>query len=139
MCLFCRIVAGDLPAYKVYEDEFTLAFLDIAPVNPGHTLVILKKHIENIEEASEEDLCHLIKTVKKVGNAIKTRLKVSGYNAQINNDPVAGQVIPHIHVHVIPRIKGDGHTLWVQGKYEEGEAEDIANKIKIPMKLKSSN
>jgi len=130
MCLFCDIVNNKLPAHKIYEDEFTLAFLDITPVNPGHTLVILKKHVKNIEEASEEDLCHLIKTVKKVGNAIKTGLNVSGYNVQINNDPVAGQVIPHIHFHVIPRKEGDGHAGWRQGKYEEGDAKNAVNKIK---------
>ncbi|TRZ77434.1 HIT family protein [bacterium] len=139
-CIFCNIVENKIPVHKVYEDNFTLAFLDIAPVNPGHTLVILKKHIENIEEASEEDLCNLIKTVKKVGNAIKTGLKVSGYNVNVNNGSVAGQVISHIHFHIYPRLEGDGHhPTWVLGKYKEGEAEEIANKIKIPMKLKSSN
>jgi len=130
MCLFCKIIAGEIPANKIYEDEFTLAFLDIAPVNPGHALIVLKKHVKNIEETSEEDLCYLMKAVKKVGNAIKIGLGVSGYNVQINNDPVAGQAISHIHFHVIPREEGDGHALWAQGKYGEGEAEVVANTIR---------
>jgi len=132
MCIFCNIINNEIPAHKVYEDEFTLAFLDIAPVNPGHTLVTLKKHVKNIEEASEEDLCHLIKTVKKVGNAIKAGLKVSGYNASVNNDPVAGQVIPHIHFHVIPRVEGDGHVAWTQGGYkDEDEVGDIIKSLQL--------
>ena len=129
-CIFCKIIANEIPSHKVYEDENVLAFLDIAPVNPGHTLVVPKKHYANLEEISADELCLVIKAVKKVGQAIKSGLKAPGYNIAVNNDPVAGQVVPHLHFHLIPRKEGDGHQLWQQGKYNEDEAENIVNKLK---------
>lgn len=128
-CLFCKIISGEIPSYKVYEDENCLAFLDIAPVNPGHTLVVSKKHFANMEETPEEALCQVIGAVKKVGKALKGGLGVDGYNINVNNDPIAGQIIPHLHFHIIPRHKGDGLKLWEQGKYKEGEAEEVVNKL----------
>ncbi|MFH1661546.1 MAG: HIT family protein [Candidatus Falkowbacteria bacterium] len=131
MCIFCKIVAEEIPCYKVYEDENVLAFLDIAPVNPGHTLVIPKKHYTNMEEIPDDELHYVISAVKKVGKSIKYGLEVEGYNIGLNNDPVAGQVVPHIHFHVMPRREGDGLKLWTQGEYKEGEAEKILEKIKL--------
>jgi len=128
-CLFCKIIAGEIPSYKVYKDENVLAFLDIAPCNPGHTLVIPKKHFQNMEDISEEELTKLILGVKRVGNLIKNKLGYQGYNIMENNDPVAGQIVPHIHWHIIPRQDGDGIELWPQSKYEEGEAEEIIKQI----------
>ena len=119
-CVFCKIVSGEIPSYKVYEDENTLAFLDIQPVSPGHTLVIHKKHFA----------CQLIKTVKKVGKILKKGLNLEAYNVQVNNDPLAGQVIPHVHFHLTPRLPGDGLRLWPQRKYESGEAEAVLAKLK---------
>ncbi|MFH1582942.1 MAG: HIT family protein [Candidatus Falkowbacteria bacterium] len=130
-CIFCKIITGEIPSFKVYEDEQVLAFLDINPVNPGHTLVLPKKHVENIEEADEETLCKVIKTIKKVGLSLKKNLAVLGYNVQVNNDPVAGQAVPHLHFHVTPRLENDGLKLWPQKKYKENQAEEILNKIKI--------
>jgi histidine triad (HIT) family protein len=129
-CIFCKIVAGDIPAYKVYEDDKVLAFLDIAPVNYGHTLVIPKEHFVNLEEIPEDKLTAVVAVVKKIGQALKQGLGVVGYNVQLNNDPVAGQVVPHLHFHVIPRQAGDGLRLWPQGKYADGEAEEVVEKIK---------
>ena len=130
-CVFCKIVAGEIPAYKVYEDESVLAFLDIMPVSEGHILVIPKKHYANFEEIPEEELFAVMKVVKKVGKSLKDNFKVTGYNVQENNDLVAGQEVPHIHFHIIPRKENDGFKLWSQGKYKEGEAEKIIEKIKI--------
>ncbi len=130
-CIFCKIIAGEIPCYKVYEDDDVLAFLDVAPVNYGHILVLPKKHFINMEDIPEQELCAVIKIVKKVGQAIKQGLSVPGYNVQVNNDPVAGQVVPHIHFHVIPRNEGDGLKLWPQGKYGNGEAEEVLNKVRI--------
>ena len=130
-CIFCKIVAGELPCYKVYEDDDVLAFLDVAPVSFGHVLVVPKKHFVNMEDIPEDELCKVIKAVKKIGKALKGGLGVAGYNVQVNNDPIAGQIVPHIHFHVIPRREGDGLELWPQGKYGEGEAEEILEKIKI--------
>jgi histidine triad (HIT) family protein len=129
-CIFCKIIKKEIPCYKIYEDSNILAILDIAPVNHGHTLVISKKHFMNLEDIPEEELCKMIKVVKKIGKAIIKGLKVKGYNVNINNNPVAGQVISHIHFHIIPRMKEDGLSLWPQEKYEKGEAEEIMKKIK---------
>jgi histidine triad (HIT) family protein len=128
-CLFCKIVAGTIPCYKIYEDENVLAFLDIAPVNPGHTLVIPKKHHQNIEAIPQEELCRVIAAVKKIGLALKSRLSVEGYNIQVNNDPISGQIIPHLHFHIVPRKPGDNLTLWPQGKYGPNEAEKLAAQL----------
>ncbi|MEK9129946.1 MAG: HIT family protein [Patescibacteria group bacterium] len=130
-CIFCEIINKKIPCYKVYEDKDMLAFLDIAPVNYGHTLVVSKKHCANFEEISEEELCKMIKVVKKIGKAMINGLGIKGYNVQVNNNPIAGQVIPHIHFHIIPRIETDGLYLWPQQKYNNGEAEKIMEKIKI--------
>jgi len=129
-CLFCKLIAGELPSYKVYEDENVFAFLDINPVNPGHTLVIPKKHFSTMEDITVEELAEVMKVVKTVGRAIKQGLELDGYNVNINNGEVAGQIVPHLHFHVIPRKEGDGLDLWPQGKYGDGEAEDTVKKIK---------
>lgn len=130
-CLFCKIISGDVPSHKVYEDDNVLAFLDIAPVNYGHVIVIPKKHYANLEEISDKELSQVMEVVKKIGKSLKDNLEVSGYNICENNDPVAGQVVPHVHFHVIPRKEGDGLELWPQGRYGDGEAEEIAKKIKV--------
>jgi len=130
-CIFCKIVSGELPSYKVYENEGALAFLDITPVSPGHVLVIPKKHYANLEAIPEEDLIGVIKAVKKVGAKIKSGLGVEGYNVMENNDPVSGQLIPHLHFHLIPRKEDDGLQVWPRFKYGEGEAEDVASSLKL--------
>ena len=129
MCIFCKIVTGDLPGYKVYEDDKILAFLNIKPVSPGQTLVIPKKHYANLEEMNEDDLTALILVVKKVGYLLKTKLSIPGYNLSVNNDPVAGQEIPHFHFHVIPRHNNDGLNPWRHIEYSEGELEEIIKKL----------
>jgi histidine triad (HIT) family protein len=130
MCIFCKIIAGEIPAHKVYEDEKTFAFLDIKPVHPGHILVVPKKHAANLEEIEEDDLAAVSLTMKKMGKLIKDKLGYEGYNACTNNDPVANQQIPHLHFHLIPRITGDGLNAWVQKAYDEGVAEEILSKLK---------
>lgn len=128
-CIFCKILKGEVPCDKIYENKQVCAFLDILPVNPGHTLVIPKKHYENIEALPEEVLCEMAKVVKKVGQAMIKGLDVKGYNLALNNRTVAGQVVPHVHFHVIPRVKGDGLRLWPQRKYQEQEAQAVAEKL----------
>lgn len=130
-CIFCKIINGEIPSFKIYEDENTLAFLDINPVNPGHTLVVPKKHYSNIEAADEETICQIIKTVKRIGLSLKKNLPAAGYNVLINNDSVAGQVVPHLHFHIVPRLENDGLKLWPQKEYEPGQAEEVLKKIKI--------
>lgn len=129
-CIFCKIVKKEIPANIVYDDKTTLAFLDIAPVNAGHALVIPKEHYKNIYETPEKILLDMIKTVKKISHAIKDGLKADGINVTMNNDPAAGQVVFHSHIHIIPRIANDGFGLW-HGKrpYKEGEEETVVKKI----------
>ncbi|MDD3285374.1 MAG: HIT family protein [Patescibacteria group bacterium] len=130
MCLFCKIVSGEVPSFQVYEDGRVLAFLDIAPVHKGHILVIPKRHYANLEEIPEEELQSLITAVKKCGLMLKEKLAYAGYNVSENNDPVAGQEIPHLHFHVIPRIAGDNLPLWRKEAYAPGEAEAICAQLK---------
>jgi len=130
MCVFCQIINNELPSYTIYEDEKTLAFLDIAPVNAGHALVVPKAHYENMEAIPEEELAAVIKTVKKIGLMLKNKLGAAGYNLSENNDPLAGQVVPHLHFHVIPRREEDGLKLWPQRQYRSGEAEEILKRLK---------
>ncbi len=127
--MFCKIIAGEIPCYRVYEDENVLAFLDIAPCNPGDTLVVYKKHYQNVEAMTAEELGQTMLGVKTVGALLKEKLGYQGYAVSENNDPVAGQMIPHFHWHITPRREGDGIELWPQGKYQEGEAEEIIKKI----------
>ena len=129
MCVFCKIINNEISSHKVYEDGKTLAFLDIKPVNAGHILVVPKAHYENIEAAPVEELGGLMKTVKLIGGLLKEKLGVAGYNVYENNDPVSGQIIPHLHFHVIPRHGGDGLKLWPGRDYRDGEAEEILKKL----------
>ncbi len=129
-CIFCKIVAGEIPSYKVYEDESVVAFLDIEPISKGHTLIVPKKHFKNMEEITEDELGKLMNGVKNVGKIIKDKMQIEGYNIMENNDPVSGQTIPHIHWHIIPRSNNDGINMWPRGTYNEGEAEEIINKLK---------
>jgi len=119
-----------MPSYKVYEDDRVLAFLDIYPAAHGHTLLIPKKHYANIEETPEDELAYLMKIVKKIGFMMKENLGAEGYNVCENNDPVAGQEIPHLHFHIVPRKEGDGLSSWPKNGYEEQEAEEMVKKIK---------
>lgn len=130
-CLFCKIIAGEIPSTKVYEDDTVLAFLDIHPVNIGHTLVIPKAHHTNLYETPDEDLAHIMAVVKKLSISIKSGLNADGINIEMNNDPVAGQIIFHTHIHIIPRFSGDGLTHWPSPRgYNEREADEVAEKIK---------
>ena len=129
-CLFCKITARQVPAEIVYEDADTLAFLDINPVNPGHTLVIPKKHATDIFEVDEPSWNKVMKAVHVVAHALEKSLKPTGINLAMNNRSGAGQIIFHAHVHVMPRFPRDGHELWKGMPYAEGEAANIAEKIR---------
>ena len=128
-CVFCKILKGEIPSDKVYENDKVYAFLDIMPVNPGHTLVIPKEHYDNIEDLPEDMMCEMSKAVKRVGQAIKKGLGSKGYNIALNNGRVAGQVVPHVHFHVIPRKASDGLKLWPQGQYQDQEAKEVINRL----------
>ena len=128
-CIFCKIINKEIPASVIYEDADTLAFLDISPVNLGHTLVIPKKHFKNILETPEDVMAHMMKIVKKVSHGLEA-LKPDGINIKMNNREAAGQDVFHSHIHIIPRFTGDGFEPWRgKNKYKEGEKEEIAEKI----------
>jgi histidine triad (HIT) family protein len=107
-CIFCKIVAGSIPCTKVYEDAHVLAFMDIGPISPGHTLLVPKKHYEAIMEMTAEEVAALFRPIGALAAAVKAGLKAEGVNVLQNNGSVAGQVVPHLHIHLIPRWPGDG-------------------------------
>jgi histidine triad (HIT) family protein len=111
-CLFCKIIAGEIPCYKVYEDENVLAFLDIKPLNPGHTLIVPKKHAEHLLESSEVDVCSILLAAKRIAPAIMQSVGALGCNVNFNVGHAGGQVIFHTHVHIIPRYADDGYKEW---------------------------
>jgi histidine triad (HIT) family protein len=129
-CIFCKIIKGELPSYKVYEDEKTIAFLDIKPVNQGHTLVVPKNHSKNIFDIPSEDWLATADSARKIAIAVERGVDADGVNIAMNNREHAGQVVPHPHIHVIPRFKGDGIKLMPQRNYNEGEADETAKKIR---------
>ena len=104
--LFAKIIRGDLPAYKIYEDEKALAFLDIMPRAPGHTLVLPKAHARNILDVKPDDLAHVMQVAQKIANAATKAFDADGITIQQFNEKAGGQVVFHLHVHVIPRKEG---------------------------------
>lgn len=108
--VFSKILAGEIPNYTVYEDEHTLAFLDISPCAKGHTLVIPKTYAETISDADEDVLSALFRAVQKTIQRIDAVLNPDGYNIGLNHGDAGGQAVPHVHVHIIPRWNGDGGT-----------------------------
>ena len=131
-CLFCKIIAKEIPSSKVYEDEHCYAFLDLHPINIGHTLLVPKEHSTNLYEIGDDTLSVLAPVVKKVAIAIKSALNANGINIEMNNDPIAGQIIFHSHIHIIPRFQGDGFKHWHGARdYHEGEMEEVAKKISL--------
>jgi histidine triad (HIT) family protein len=127
-CIFCKIISQEIPSEIVYEDENTLAFLDINPINLGHTLVIPKQHHENIFDVPEEILNNTMKVLQKVARSVD---EISdGINVGQNNRPAAGQIVNHIHFHVIPRFEKDGLRSWPGKKYGEAEIKETLGKIR---------
>lgn len=133
-CLFCKIVNKDIPSYIVYEDNEVMAFLDISPVNPGHLLVLPKKHVDNLLEMEDAAICSLFQIVRDISKAVMKSMSAQGFNVMINNYRAAGQLIDHAHVHIIPRFENDGYEHWHGKKMPESEMRSIAEKIKSMIK-----
>ena len=130
-CIFCKIVDGKIPASKVYEDGNVISFLDIMPANKGHCLVVPKKHYETLLDISDEDLKSLILAAKKIAKALSLSIGNGSSNIVMNNGKIAGQLVPHAHIHIIPRFKGDRLRLsWSHKKYIDKEMKSIQEKIK---------
>jgi len=131
--IFAKIIRHEIPADIVYEDTDTLAFLDITPVNPGHTLVVPKKPVKNIFDADDATLAALMRTVRKVALALRDTLGAKGVNISINNESAAGQLVFHFHAHVIPRFAHDGFKHWHGTPYPPGESAKIAEKLRVKL------
>lgn len=129
-CLFCQIIEGKKPSHKIYEDENTYAFLDINPRNKGHTLVIPKKHRETFLDLKEKEINNLFQKIQKIAKAVKKATDAEGFNLLQNNKKAAGQIVDHVHVHIIPRYTEDNVELKWRYKPEKGEFEEIKKKIK---------
>lgn len=129
-CVFCKIVAGEIPADRVYEDETTMAFLDISPNTKGHMLVIPKNHTTNVLEASAVQTAAVMATVQRITPAILKTVGSDAFNLFTNTGKTAGQVVLHWHVHLIPRFPDDGIHFWPEILYANGEAAKLAVQIK---------
>ena len=123
-CIFCKIVAGEIPCFKLFEDEETLAFMDINPVHDGHCLVIPKAHSANVFEIEPEDFAAAARTATKVAKAVKAAVPCDGFNLMQANGDGAGQSVGHFHLHIVPRRSGDG--LLFNWEPKPGDRDRIA-------------
>jgi histidine triad (HIT) family protein len=129
-CLFCKIVAGEIPSDKIFEDADLMAFLDIRPVSKGHALVIPKRHMADFLEADDQTLARTVVQVRRIAAAILQATGAQGFNLHVNTGQVAGQVVPHLHFHIIPRYAGDGLKHWPGHELELKTRQEIAEAIK---------
>ena len=130
-CIFCKIVKGEIPCYKVFENDFVLAFLDIAPCSDGHTVIIPKKHFEHFENMSPEDCGKLFAGVNKTYKILVRKMNITAANIGLNNHLAAGQVVPHVHVHIIPRKEGDGDGSMHSIVKTEGASDYVKENAKL--------
>ena len=134
-CVFCKIIRGEIPCCKVYEDDLILAFLDIAPFNIGHTVIIPKDHQNSITTLDEIYANRIIKIAPKIGVALMRTINAEGFNRFLNNGSVAGQTVQHCHMHVLPRFAGDKVVISSEPmKYDSMDqmselAEKLFNKL----------
>lgn len=129
-CIFCKIIKGDIPCTKVYEDEQVLAFLDIGPITRGHTLVMPKKHHASLFDLPEEDFAAMMRSVQKISAAVFKGVGATGLNLLQNNFRSAGQQVDHVHMHIVPRTEGDGFmTTWPTLPLTGEEMREIQQKI----------
>lgn len=134
-CVFCEIARGERSAHKVFEDEHSIAFLDIFPLAEGHVLVVPRRHAPTVESLTEEEACALFKTVWRVNKAVIESTGADATTIGVNNGSAAGQVVPHVHVHVVPRWRGDGsgtiHSVFKSPpRPSESRMREIAERIR---------
>lgn len=130
-CIFCKIINGDIPSTKVYEDDYCYAFLDIMPLSKGHTLLVPKTHVADIFEMTEDIAKNLYAAAPKVANAIKAAFNPAGLNTLNNNGAAAGQTVFHYHLHFIPRYDDEGLQMtWETKQYTAEELNAVAEAIK---------
>ncbi len=133
-CVFCKIVAKEIPATVVHEDKDTLAFMDIGQVNPGHVLVALKQHAENIFALDEAQAAAVFRSAAKVARAIRAAFQPGGLSVYQANGKAAGQTVFHLHIHLVPRHEGDGMELtWPVKNPPRERLADYADKIRAKL------
>ncbi len=123
-CIFCKIVAGELPSERVDEDQHTVAFMDVNPWTRGHALVVPRYHSRNIYEIEDDDLRHSAVAAKRLARRMRERLRCDGVNLINSSEPAAWQTVFHFHVHVVPRFTGD--PLRLPGEPKQVDAGDLA-------------
>ncbi|MHC4294517.1 MAG: HIT family protein [Planctomycetota bacterium] len=130
-CIFCKIAAGEIPCCKIYEDELTLGFMDIAPLAEGHVLLIPRDHCVTADEMSPEQGAAIGRCIPSLVRAVRNATACEGVNVLQNNGTVAHQVVQHVHFHIIPRNPGDEfHFNWPAGTYPKGRMEQLAEQIR---------
>lgn len=130
-CIFCKIANGEIPCAKICENDRALSFVDIGPINPGHALVIPKKHYATLFDMDVDDLQTCILMAQKVAKAILKTLAPAGLNLLQNNFRAAGQLVEHAHFHIIPRRAQDGFLAsWPAKSYASGEMDEVLQKLK---------
>lgn len=130
-CIFCKIAAGEIPSYTIYEDNDFKAFMDISPASKGHTILIPKEHADNLFELNETVASKLLPVAARIAKALKAELHCEGLNLLQNNGEIAGQTVFHFHMHIIPRYKVDKVVVkWVEDKYEGEPLDQLSDKIK---------
>ncbi len=131
-CIFCKIVSGEIPSVKVYEDDSAIAFMDINPLNDGHVLIIPKAHAATINEITQSDFVAVMSATHKLAAAVQKALNPEGINLMQLNGRAANQVVPHLHVHIVPRWSGDGLSIckWEPMAGNMEKIEDVAERIR---------
>ena len=129
-CIFCAIAAGEIPSFKIYEDETVLAYLDINPFSTGHTLVIPKVHTECLLDTPDETLAAIMSRVKKIAAHIKTALPCDGFNILQNNGEAAGQTVKHVHFHFVPR-NGSGGLGFENHAGDMQALDELAGRLRM--------
>lgn len=129
MCVFCKIIAGEIPSYKVYEDDKCIAILDISEASVGHTLIMPKAHFANILDIEEDLLKHLISVTKKLAKEYETKLNCNGFNILNNCKEVAGQTVDHFHIHLIPRYDSNDHVELSFKEHEVTDLDEVFKKL----------
>jgi histidine triad (HIT) family protein len=132
-CIFCDIIAGKSEAEILYQDENIISFLDIRPVNYGHTLVVPKKHCDDFLSLTSAELNYLIKGLQVISAAIERSVKADGFNIVVNKGKAAGQTVFHFHFHIIPRFTNDFSFRPNFKKYSNGSMKEFADKIRIEL------
>ena len=135
-CIFCKIIAGEIPSRKIYEDDKVYAFMDIGPINFGHTLVIPKEHHTGSSTIPEETAGRMFHVGSRIGIALKRKFEYEAFNLHLADGTAAGQVVMHAHLHVVPRFaEDDFHWNWRQLVYPEGKMAETAQKIIAKLKI----